>query len=282
MNEFKRVFIHIRPRLQLYVFLGFLFGLVIGKIPFDGIVLLGFLSWLSSCIGITLFNSYYDRDRGPVAGLERPPTVSESLFYGSLFFKSIALFTAVFVNLTFFAATIIVITLSVLYSHKYFRWKSNGLVAVFFNFIIGAFTFLAANSLKILVTTNQFVTGLFCSGFFLAGIYLLMQIHQVEEDRERGDVSFAVRFGKNSTIIFALVLFLLAGILGVSSFIFSELFFELSILVPYFVIGILLTIVWKKKNGPLSDYKIMSRITDYFSFTGSALLIIIYIVSNTW
>jgi 4-hydroxybenzoate polyprenyltransferase len=133
-----------------------------------------------------------------------------------------------------------------------------------------------------LVTTNQFVTGLFCSGFFLAGIYLLMQIHQVEEDRERGDVSFAVRFGKNSTIIFALVLFLLAGILGVSSFIFSELFFELSILVPYFVIGILLTIVWKKKNGPLSDYKIMSRITDYFSFTGSALLIIIYIVSNTW
>ena len=49
---------------------------------------------------MTAFNSYYDRDVGPVGGLEQPPPVAESLLAFSLAVQAIGFALCCFVNAT--------------------------------------------------------------------------------------------------------------------------------------------------------------------------------------
>ena len=69
MNEIKRVLIHIRWPLQSFTLLGFLFGMVVSRIDLSADLILGFISWFFLCSAIAVFNSYYDKDEKPVAGL---------------------------------------------------------------------------------------------------------------------------------------------------------------------------------------------------------------------
>ena len=147
-KEIKRVFVHIRWPLQCYTFLGFIFGLVIAKVDFQLAVVIALFSQFLLWAGVTLFNSYYDKDDKPVGGLKNPPKITNSLLYGSLFFKITALILALFVNGVFLFLTIFIIFASILYSHKKFRLKSNGFVALLFNFIAGFVTFLSSSSIK--------------------------------------------------------------------------------------------------------------------------------------
>ena len=75
--------------------------------------------------GITAYNSYYDRDEGPVGGLLRPPPVTQPLLGFSIGMQLIglALSAAVGWELTLLYATVML--LSVAYSHPAFRWKAR-------------------------------------------------------------------------------------------------------------------------------------------------------------
>ena len=54
--------------------------------------------------GITAFNSYYDRDVGPVGGLEHPPRVPSTLLAFSLAVKLLGWLLAILVNVPFAVA----------------------------------------------------------------------------------------------------------------------------------------------------------------------------------
>ncbi|MEK6895120.1 MAG: UbiA family prenyltransferase [Nanoarchaeota archaeon] len=281
LKEVKRVFIHIRWSLQTYTLLGFLFGLIIAKVVFGINVLFALLSIFLLWSGVTLFNSYYDKDDKPVAGLKNPPKVNKSLFYGSIIFKLLALILALFINKIFLALTIITIILSFLYSHRFFRFKSNGFVALFFNFIAGFLTFLSASSLSNLsLLKYNILLGSFSSGFFLMSIYLMMQVHQIKDDKERGDISYALMFGRNRALITSILFLILAGLFGLTSLYLSSLLFQLFILVAYMIIGLLLVIFWIRDKNSKREFDSMSKVTNYFSFVGTFILLILYIIQS--
>src|SRR5205814_1433372 len=66
-------------------------------------ILLAFLAFhLFLYGGATAFNSYYDRDEGPVGGLERPPPVVPQLLPFSLAMKTVGWLLAAAINWPFF------------------------------------------------------------------------------------------------------------------------------------------------------------------------------------
>ncbi len=276
LKEIKRVLLHIRFPLQAYTSLGFLFGLLIAQVPISIKVFWAFLSWFLLWAGVTVFNSYYDKDKMPVAGLRRPPKVAESMFIGSLVLKISGLIIAFWINFFFLLLYIIITLLSILYSHKYFRLKSNAFIALFFNFIAGFATFFAAASLSNTILTLPNIIGAISAGLFLVAIYLMMQIHQVKEDKARGDISYTVRFGRSITLKTAFIIMLIAGVLGLATFYIASLVVYVIIILLYLIIGSILLLLWIKNKNKRLDYDTMSKVTNYFSFTGNLLLLILY------
>ena len=278
ITEIKRVFVHIRWPLQSFTLLGFLFGMVASRVQPSFDLLLGFISWFLLCAGIVVLNSYYDKDVSPVAGLERPPKTNISMLFGAWIFKIIGFIIALYLNEIFLFSYISGVILSVLYSHKSFRLKSYGIIAVLFNFIVGATTFLVVTSFT---TTNTAIIylGSITSGIFLAAIYLMMQVHQENDDRRRNDISIMVSFGKKATLITAMSLMIIAMILSIITLSLAGLsWLYIPVSAIYFFTIIILSQAWMRKNGDsISDFKIMNRLTLRLSYAANLILGLIYI-----
>jgi 1,4-dihydroxy-2-naphthoate octaprenyltransferase len=250
--------------------------MVVGKINLSFELLLGFISWFFLCSGITLFNSYYDKDEEPVGGLQNPPKVTTSLLIASIIFKIFGFVIALLLNKYFLFIYFFGIIFSILYSHKAFRLKSYALVSITFNFIIGFTSFLSASSFdfprEIII-----ILGSLSSGLFLTGTYILMQIHQTIQDKERDYSSLAMIIGKKKTLIISFILILLAAILSsLTIYISLGLIFIITSII-FFCIFFLLLWVWFSKSNS-RDFEMMSLITIQLSFLANFLLAMIYII----
>lgn len=278
MNEIKRVLIHIRWPLQSFTLLGFLFGMVVSRIDLSTDLILGFISWFFLCSAIAVFNSYYDKDEKPVAGLENPPTAAISMLIGAWLLKLSGFIIALFLSKMFLTIYIAGVVLSVLYSHEKFRLKSNGYIAVFLNFVVGVMTFLAAASFSLPSTAILFF-GSVTAGSFLAAIYLMMQVHQKVEDKDRKDISIMVLYGRKVTITFAIFLMIVAATLSLVSLTMSNYqWFYIVILIVYFATILLFSYMWlKKQENQTSDFKIMNKLTMRLSYAANLILVAIYI-----
>lgn len=279
MNEVKRVLIHMRWPLQSFTLLGFLFGMIVGRVNLSLHVIAGFIAWFFLCTGIAVFNSYYDKDKSPVAGLGNPPATTHAMLVGAWLLKFIGLVIAIFLHRLFLVIYLVGVILSVVYSHEKFRFKSSGYIAVIFNFFLGVMTFIVADSF---VHTKAFIVflGSMTAGFFLASIYLMTQIHQRKEDEARGDLSIAVLYGKKIALSGVIILMLIAAILFSITFIVSnQSWFSLVILAMYFAMIVYFSYVWLQKHEQSwSDFTTMNKLVLRSSYGANIILIIMYIL----
>jgi 4-hydroxybenzoate polyprenyltransferase len=252
--------------------------MIVSRIDPSVNLVLGFASWFFLCSAIAVFNSYYDKDEKPVAGLENPPTAAFSMLIGAWLMKLSGFIIALLLNKMFLMIYIAGVVLSVLYSHEKFRLKSNGYIAVFLNFVVGAMTFLAAASFSLPSTAILFF-GSVTAGSFLAAIYLMMQVHQKVEDKDRKDISIMVLHGRKVTITFAIFLMIVATTLSLVSLTMSNYqWFYIVMLIVYFATILLFSYMWlKKQENPTSDFKIMNKLTMRLSYAANLILIVIYI-----
>ena len=159
--------------------------------------------------GATAFNSYYDRDEGPVGGLERPPAVVPELLPFALAVKAIGWGVAALVNWPFFLAYGGFLGLSLAYSHPLVRLKARpipSLLAVGLG--QGVLAFLggwAARRGEVVSALGPVgVVGAVAATLLVLGSYPLTQVYQMEEDRARGDRSLAVAWGPGACFGWAL------------------------------------------------------------------------------
>ena len=212
------LFAHLRLHYQL-VFLAplFLWGVVLGSRPLSLRTWIGFVAFHVFLYGgITAYNSYYDRDEGPVGGLRVPPPVTPGLLAFSLSVQAIGLGMAVYVGPLFALVYLGIAVLSVVYSHPRLRWKAKPVHALFVvAFGQGAAGFLAGllatGSDWSSMTSPRVVAGGLSATLSAVGLYPLTQLYQIEEDRARGDRTFAVAFGVNASFVFSLICLGAAG-----------------------------------------------------------------------
>ncbi|MGF1509887.1 MAG: UbiA family prenyltransferase [Myxococcota bacterium] len=199
MRELWSFFVHLRWHYQVFILSG---GYLLGGLfqpafewwPF----LIQFLNvHLLLNGGITAYNSYHDKDEGPIGGLSRPPPMTPWMLPASLFVQCLGLAVAWPEGPQFLALYVITMVLSVLYSSPSFRWKGHpllSLVAVGIGtgtntFLMG---YLAAGDRGMNVQVTIAALGV---SLLLLSMYPVSQIFQIAEDRERGDHTFAVKYG---------------------------------------------------------------------------------------
>lgn len=207
--EGRRFLVHLRLPFQVTLAPIFLWGaLASGRSP-DLTLLWGFLLFhVALCAGATAYNSYYDRDEGPIAWLKSPPPVTRFLLLGSLGLQAVGLALSPLVSWPFFALFLGLVGVGIAYSHPAIRikrhlWGSMVTVAVAQgggSFLGG---FLAAGGPLDQVVSAPMFLAWGAALIIPVGLYPLTQVYQIEADRSRGDQTFAVRFGPGVTFAVA-------------------------------------------------------------------------------
>lgn len=165
------------------------------------------------------YNSYFDKDKGSIALIEKPPEVDKTLYYFSLLQDLIALLLSLFVNAGLFVAVLIYGLFSKLYSHPSVRLKKYPILSFLIVFIFqGACvywsSYAAISGLNILSgwNLNYILAGLICS-CIVGATYPLTQVYQHEEDTKRGDKTLSIVLGIRGSFWFSAALFIISIIL---------------------------------------------------------------------
>jgi hypothetical protein len=117
---------HLRLPFQLTLAPLFLWGFLLAEGQLGVRPVLAFASLhLFLYPGITAFNSAYDRDEGPVAGMERPPPVPRRLLGFSLAVQALGAAAAALAGALFLLIYAAIAALAAAYSHPAMRWKAN-------------------------------------------------------------------------------------------------------------------------------------------------------------
>lgn len=164
------------------------------------------------------YNSYFDKDEGSIALVEKPPPVDRSLYYFSLMLDLLALCLSLLVSVELALAVLLYGIFSKLYSHpatrlKKYPFTSFLIVFIFQGACIYWSSYAAISGLSVLSgwNNNFILAGLICS-CLIGASYPLTQVYQHQEDGRRGDKTLSMTLGVRGSFGFSAVLFALATI----------------------------------------------------------------------
>jgi 4-hydroxybenzoate polyprenyltransferase len=156
------------------------------------------------------YNSYYDRDEGPIGGLEKPPPVDARLLHVAWVLDAAGLVLGAWlVGLPFAGAMLGYGLVSRAYSYEGIRLKKYPVLSwLVVGSVQGAFTYLTVSQavdavpLAELAAARYLIPALL-STLNLLAFYPLSQIYQHEEDARRGDLTLSRLLGIRGTFLVA-------------------------------------------------------------------------------
>lgn len=201
--------IHLRLHFQLLLAPIFMLGFLLSDTAPDRVFWLGFVAF-HLCLygGTTAFNSYYDRDEGPVGGLANPPPAHRVLLPFSLFLQGSGMLLAALVNSAFLTLYLIIFAMGLAYSHPATRWKARPLgglatVGIGQGLLAGLAGWTVGQNALVLPSWQDCM-GIVAISLVTVGFYPLTQIYQIAEDQARGDTTFAVWVGPQGVFNFSI------------------------------------------------------------------------------
>jgi 4-hydroxybenzoate polyprenyltransferase len=216
--ELRAFFLHLRWHYQLLILPA---GYILGGVFQRDLDLPRFLLQFANVHlllngGVTAYNSYWDKDEGPIGGLEHPPPMQRWMLFAALALQLLGLALALPLGATYAAIYATTMLLSIAYSHPTPRWKGRpllSLVAVGIGtgtntFLLG---YLAAGEKPL---EPHIVLGALGVASMLLAFYPISQLYQLEADQKHGDRTFAATFGLATVKKFYVAAFILgAGLL---------------------------------------------------------------------
>lgn len=153
--------------------------------------------------GATAFNSFWDKDTGPIGGLKNPPKMSGWMRHASLLFMAAGQLWALAIGPVYAFFYFVSMLLFWLYSTPLARWKQHPLYSLV---AIGVSTGTNSVFMGVLAAGGELsiavALGAFGAALVLLSLYPVSQLFQIEEDRSRGDRTFAVEYGAKSVKTF--------------------------------------------------------------------------------
>ena len=162
------------------------------------------------------YNSYHDRDEGPVGGLAAPPLPNAQLRWLVWAFDVLAVGLGCLVGLPFAAMLLAYTLASKAYSWPGIRLKASPYWSTVFVVVFqGAFTMLMVQvGLRMPLSKMLGVENLLAaavSSLLILGSYPLTQVYQHEEDAARGDLTISRLLGVRGTFLLCIAAFLVAN-----------------------------------------------------------------------
>jgi 1,4-dihydroxy-2-naphthoate octaprenyltransferase len=211
--------IHLRLHFQLLLAPVFLWGWLLAGGGLASGVIVGFAAFhVFLYSGATAFNSYYDRDVGPVGGLLQPPRVLPTLLPFSLAVQAVGWLLAGLVNVPFWLLYGVFVVLSTAYSHPRIRLKAHAFASlIVVGLGQGGLAFLAAWAATRgelgSVWSAEGVCGALAAVLFILALYPISQLYQVGEDAARGDRTLAVIWSARACFSFSIACAAAGGLL---------------------------------------------------------------------
>lgn len=160
--------------------------------------------------GATAYNSFWDKDEGPIGGLKSPPKMTDWMWTASLVIQFAGIILALFTGFKFLVIYVASMLMFWLYSTPLARWKGSPILSLFAigistgtnSFLLG---FLAGGGGALSLNEGFIALGVAC---IILSLYPASQIYQIDEDRERGDRTFAMEFGLKGVRQFFVIMFM--------------------------------------------------------------------------
>jgi 1,4-dihydroxy-2-naphthoate octaprenyltransferase len=155
--------------------------------------------------GATAYNSFYDRDRGPIGFLKRPVPPPRAVRDLALVVQAAAVLVLAASSLTAGMIALAMMGMGIAYSHPRPRWKAStagGLAATAIGQGAGAvyLGYFAVGGRDPDPMLHVVALG---ASLVALGLYPITQVYQIDEDRARGDITFPVRYGWRAAFRFA-------------------------------------------------------------------------------
>ncbi len=225
--------------------------------------------------GATAYNSYWDKDEGPVGGLKNPPPMSRWMWMMSILMQAVGLLIAIPAGNTFVGFYVLSMLLFWLYSTPHARWKGDPVKSLI--------------AIGISTGTNSFLMGYLAAGMngltlpvifaalgvalIILSLYPISQLYQMDDDRKRGDRTFAIKYGFTGVFNFFVSSFA-GGILLISgALFFSHVILSVSFLLVGFGIGYWVQNKIMRLTADKEDYELVMRIK-----FGTSLLFVFFIL----
>lgn len=158
------------------------------------------------------YNSYMDRDTGPIGGLENPALPQKELFYVTVVMDVLAIGLGLLISIYFCAGVLLFIAASRAYSYRGIRLKKypvwGYLTVIIFQGALVFFVVFHGSSVN--KTTDVSSVAMVASSLLIGAFYPLTQIYQHKADEADGVRSLSASLGYKGTFIFTAVIFSLA------------------------------------------------------------------------
>jgi 4-hydroxybenzoate polyprenyltransferase len=227
-DSLRRALIHLRLAFSIVLTPLFVWGNYLAQprpLPWAHIILAYLIIHILLYGGMNAFNSYYDRDEGPIGALLDPPPVNRMVLAVALICKAAALAGGLLLDPRFGLLVALGIGLSVLYSHPRWRWKERpiaaaicifigqGILGVLWGWVAATWASGQAIALSDIWPAGILGTvGVFSVACWTLGFYPLTGVYQIAADSQRGIHTLAVALGVTGCFLFAATIAPLGGL----------------------------------------------------------------------
>ncbi|NTW97162.1 MAG: UbiA family prenyltransferase [Oscillochloris sp.] len=228
LKSIQRALIHLRLAFSLVLTPLFLWGVYLarpGPIAWGHVLAAYLIIHVLLYGGMNAFNSYYDRDDGPIGALLDPPPIDRTVLIVALIAKAAALLTGFILDLRFGVLVGIGVICSVAYSHPRWRWKEHplsaalvvfagqGITGVLWGWVAATWADGQGGALVALshwdVLRSMAVLSAAC---WTLGFYPLTGVYQIDADGQRGIRTLAVALGMTGCFVFTAVVASIGGL----------------------------------------------------------------------
>ncbi|WP_340106276.1 UbiA family prenyltransferase [Rhodohalobacter sp. 8-1] len=233
--------------------------------------------------GATAYNSWWDKDEGPIGGLRNPPKMTRWMHPLSLLFMAAGLFFATTMGTIYALIFLCSLILFWLYSTPLARWKGDphlSVVAIaistgFNSVLMGTLAAGGAISLSI-------VLGATGASLILISMYPVSQIFQIKEDRMRNDETFAIRYGVSGVKTFFRFTFVGGSLLLCLAIAISDLLTALLLFAGIAISGMLIATIINRLEGDSEDYRNVMKTKFLASLSFVSFFLIGNIIKYGW
>ena len=177
------------------------------------------------------YNSYMDRDKGSIGGIEHPLEPERELFYVTLVMDVLACLLSLIISITFTFLLLCYIVCSRLYSYRGIRLKKYpiiGYITVILNQGGLLFYLVYAGCAQSAIHQIPWL-GILAACFLIGGFYPITQVYQHEADAQDQVLTISRLLGIRGTFIFCSIMYSIA-------FIFLFLYYQSNAHANYFLL----------------------------------------------
>ncbi len=195
------------------------------------------------------YNSYMDRDTGPIGGLERPPAPTRQLFFVTIIMDILAMLLSLFISAWFAVGLAVYILASRAYSYRGIRLKRLPVIGYLTVIICqGALVFfLVYHGSSMNRDLHVPPEAMIISSLLIGGFYPLTQVYQHDADRKDGIKTISMLLGIRGTFIFTAAVYGIAMLLMVYYFLITLQIKEFQVLATCMLPILVYFFIWAAK-----------------------------------